>query len=368
VSAVAVTQEEMPAKSHRWSRIALLLLAVSLVVYGAYLLWPLTTTAGDGANAPVARWIAPEMRTVQTTVNATGTVKLRTGAEVRVGAQVSGIVDKLFVAVGSRVNKGDIVAEIDSRAVRAAVAQARAQFAHDEAALAKAELDDNRMERLAASGAVSTQQVDDARAALRLAQATADVSRSGLDAAGVTLSYVSIRAPIAGTVSSVATQQGETVAAAFATPTFVTIIADGALEVIAMVDEADIGAVRMGDGAAFTTETYPDVEFSGHVVRIAPVATIVSGVVNYEVAIAIDGDMSRLKPDMTTNVTIQTASHNGLFVPAAAVRQGANGKFVVLRGRDGERLVRRVVTAGRKADGVEVANGLSPTDRVLVEN
>ena len=115
--------------------------------------------------------------------------------------------------------------------------------------------------------------------------------------AQVDLSYVEIRAPISGTVASITTQQGETVAASFATPTFVTIIQEAALEVIAMVDEADIGNVRRGEKVVFTTETYPDHEFQGTVTRIAPVATVLSGVVNYQVAISIERDIALLRPD-----------------------------------------------------------------------
>ena len=313
-----------------------------------------------------SHWTLPQSREVDATVSATGTVKLKTGAEVRVGAQLSGIVEKLNVSIGSRVKAGDVIAEIDSRAVMAGVEQARAQLAHDEVALAKAELDDARMERLKTAQAVATQQVDDARAALQLARATVVSSRRALQAAEVSLNYVTIRAPIGGTIASVSTQQGETVAAAFATPTFVTIIKDDALEVVAMVDEADIGTVRIGEPVTFTTETYPDRDFAGRVVRIAPVATIVSGVVNYEVGIAIMGDKSVLKPDMTANVTIRTASRRALFVPAAAIHQGPGGKFAIVRASGGVQVARRVVTAGRKGDDVEVTRGLSDNQAVLV--
>ena len=265
-------------------------------------------------------WVVPERRTVDTMVSATGTVKLETGAEVRVGAQLN--VENhpaQRVGVGSPVRQGDIIAEIDSRAVLAKVAQAEAQLAHDEVALAKARRDDGRMRRLADAEAISIQQADDARATLELAEATVNASRRALDAARVDLNYVAIRAPISGTVASVSTQQGETVAASFATPTFVTIIQENALEVVAMVDEADIGNVRIGQPVTFTTETYPDRDFAGHVTRIAPVATIVSGVVNYEVGIAVEGDRMALKPDMTTNVSISTASH------PAPVHSGCHG-------------------------------------------
>lgn len=361
MNAAAATMGTKPPRLRRWAVLAVLLaLSVAAAFFGRDL-W------SASPSSPIEpHWTLPQSREVDATVSATGTVKLKTGAEVRVGAQLSGIVEKLNVSIGSRVKAGDVIAEIDSRAVTASVEQARAQLAHDEVALAKAELDDARMQRLRAAQAVATQQVDDARAALQLARATVVSSRRALEMAEVSLNYVTIRAPISGTIASVSTQQGETVAAAFATPTFVTIIEDDALEVVAMVDEADIGAVRLGEPVTFTTETYPDRDFAGRVVRIAPVATIVSGVVNYEVGIAIAGDMSVLKPDMTTNVTIRTASHRGLFVPQVAIRQGPGGKFVIVRGTGGAQIRRRVVTVGRKGGDVEITRGLSGDEAVMV--
>ena len=365
VSAATMANAIRPPSNWRWPAItASGVLGLSILVIllkGA--IWDTAPPSSAGS-----RWALPQLRDVETTVSATGTVKLKTGAEVRVGAQLSGIVEKLNVSIGSRVRRGDVIAEIDSRAVSASVAQAQAQLGHDEVALAKATLDDARMRRLVAAQAVAIQQADDARATLLLAQATVVSSRRALEMAQVALNYVTIRAPIAGTIASVSTQQGETVTAAFATPTFVTIIADNALEVVAMVDEADIGNVRVGEPVTFTTETYPDRDFAGKVARIAPVATIVSGVVNYEVGIAITGDTAALKPDMTTNVTIQTASHTGLFVPAGAVRQGGNGKYVFVRSSGGSHAQRRVVTAGRKGPYIEIVRGLSANDSVLVED
>jgi hypothetical protein len=88
--------------------------------------------------------------------------------------------------------------------------------------------------------------------------------------------------------------------------------------------------------------------------------------VNYEVGISVDGDMKMLKPDMTTNVAIQTTSHAGLFVPAAAVHQAQQLKFVVVKGPDGSHVRRKVATLGRKGDTVEIAKGLAASDSVLV--
>lgn len=256
--------------------------------------------------------ITPQVRVVPPDVTATGTVKLKSGANVRVGAQISGIVERLYVSVGSRVRAGQVIAVLDTRAIRASIAAAQATLAKDQAVLVKDARNDARMRLLLPTHDVSQQEADDARAEMTAQSATIAYDKSKLIAAKLNLSYATIRAPVSGIVASVSTQQGETVAAAFTTPTFVTIIQPRALEMVAMVDEADIGQVRVGQRVTFTTETYPDREFSGRVTRIAPTATMISGVVNYEVASSIEGDIGSLRPEMTTTASIHTAEHDSL--------------------------------------------------------
>jgi macrolide-specific efflux system membrane fusion protein len=305
-------------------------------------------------------------RDVTSTVNATGTVKLKTGAEVRVGSQLSGIVRRLNVTIGSRVQQGDVIAEIDPRSVEAKIAQAQAQLSESEVSLAKSRNDFLRAQKLFDAGVISRQQMEDATSALDVAKAAATAAESGLQAAKVDLAYVEIRAPISGTVASVSTQRGETVAASFAAPTFVTIIQELELEVVAMVDEADIGGVRPGQVVQFTTETYPDREFSGRVVRIAPAATIVSGVVNYEVAISIAHDIALLRPEMTANVNIATARHHALLIPAKCVHKQDNKTFVLVRSLTGEPARQDVIAGTRTGEEIEITAGLNPGSVVLL--
>ena len=137
-----------------------------------------------------SQWVVPEIRNITANVNATGTVKLKTGAEVRVGAQLSGIVRRLNVTVGSHVNQGDVIAEIDSRPVTARIDQARAQLEQAEVSRAKAQTDFARTQKLIEAGLVPAQQFDDAKAALEAAKASVEAAQSGLAAAQVDLSYV----------------------------------------------------------------------------------------------------------------------------------------------------------------------------------
>jgi RND family efflux transporter MFP subunit len=245
------------------------------------------------------------------TVTATGTIRVRTGAEVRVGAEISGIITKLNVEVGAHVEKGAVIAQIESRGLDARISQAQSQIDVDQAAVRKLEREMDRTTQLLAAGLIPRQQAEDLQDDLANARARLEKSRSDLAVVQSDIPYLTIRAPISGTVASVAMQEGETVAASFNAPTFVTIIEDHALELVAMVDETDIAGVRPLSHVVFTTETYPGRDFQGVVEQIAPKATIVSGVVNYEVIVGIRSGMALLKPDMTANVTIETARLKG---------------------------------------------------------
>ncbi|HEY0760096.1 MAG TPA: efflux RND transporter periplasmic adaptor subunit [Acidisarcina sp.] len=353
-----------PSRSRR-----LLWLAVIGVVTASSLaaLWLKARMAERASSSPRGHWVQAEQRTLSTTVSATGTVKPKTGAEVRVGAQLSGIVRRLNVTVGSKIHRGDVIAEIDSRAILAKIDQADSQVAQAQVAVAKAGSDFTRSKKLYEAGLIAAQQNEDAAAALAAANASLAAAETARSSARVDLDYTEIRAPISGTVASVGTQQGETVAASFATPTFITIIQDSALEVIAMVDEADIGSVRRGESITFTTETYPDHEFTGRVERIAPVATILSGVVNYEVAISIAQDIGMLRPDMTTNVNISTSAHEALLVPAAAVHKESGESFVKLQTTSGRSVRQRVTPGARVGNDLELTRGVKPGERVFIE-
>jgi RND family efflux transporter MFP subunit len=353
-------------RPRKW-RSAWLLLLCAIALVAAVAWRTLNQKTATDTRSTQVQWVAPSTRNITANVNATGTVKLKIGAEVRVGAQLSGIVRRLNVTVGSHVNQGDVIAEIDPRPVTAKIDQARMQLAQAEVSEGKARTDFARSQKLFEAGIIAAQQFEDSRAALNAASASVAAAQSVVSTAQVDLAYVDIRAPISGTIASIATQQGETVAASFATPTFVTIIRESALEVIAMVDEADIGTVRRGEQVSFTTETYPDHEFQGTVTRIAPVATIISGVVNYEVAISIERDVALLRPDMTTNINIRTSEHRALLIPSKCVHREGGHSFLYVQGPGGSAVKRIVSVAGRTGDDTEITRGLSAGEKVQLE-
>jgi RND family efflux transporter MFP subunit len=346
-------------------RLWLGLIVLLALAGGAVAAYWLQRQPREEGNRAAASTISPEIKEIDSTVTTSGTVRLRTGAQVRVGSQVSGIVRKLHVTVGSPIEKGDIIAEIDPRPLQARVEQARTQVAMDEVGVGKAERDLKRGQQLFAEAVLPAQQKEDLEWQLKSTQAKLEKSKSDLAAAETDLSYAVIRAPISGTVASVSTQEGETVAASFAAPTFVTIIADNALELVAMVDETDIANVRPGDTVNFTVEAYPSREIPAIVKRIDPLATIISGVVNYPVMATIERDGRLLKPDMTANITIKTAERKALVVPNGAILRDGEERCVFLI-RNGKQEKRTVTIGTRDAGFTEIKKGLSASDMVMV--
>jgi len=215
---------------------ALACAALTMAVGGAY--WSRGLWTARATPTEASRFATAELRTMAATVLATGTVRLRVGAEVRVGSQVSGIVRMLNVTVGSHIRLGDVIAEIDSRPLEAQLAQARAQALVAEQEVRQAEVQFARAQQLGERQLVPRQQVEDLALAVDSARAKLAKAERDADVVATTLSYAVIRAPISGTVASVSTQEGETVAASFASPTFVTIIGDHALQLVAMVRAA----------------------------------------------------------------------------------------------------------------------------------
>ena len=237
-------------------------------------------------------------------VLATGSVRLSAGARIEVGAQISGRVRTLAVTQGSHVHSGDVIAQLDTQEARALVDQASAQVRELIASERQALDQEQRVEALAAARGATPQDLMAAQTAASQAHARLDAAKAAEDLARTRFGYTTIRAPISGIVASVSTHEGETVAASFTTPTFVTIIDPTRLEVVALIDETDIGRVSLGDAAEFTVDAYPGRRYHGVVARIAPDATIVGGVVDYEVVLRLIGSTNGLKPQMTTAVTI----------------------------------------------------------------
>jgi RND family efflux transporter MFP subunit len=240
-------------------------------------------------------------------VTATGVIKPRSGAEVRVGSRVSGVVQRLYVQIGDRVEKGELLAELETRELRARRAQAAAALESARADLDYAQADLRRKRELAAAQLIALSELDLAERASAVAEQRVQEAAANLDFAATQLAYTRIAAPIGGVVSSISTREGETVAASFAAPTFVTLLDLDRLEVWAYVDETDIGRIHPGQKASFTVDTYPGQPFEGRVTAIYPQAEIRDNVVNYVAVVRFEVPRDRiLRPEMTVMARILT--------------------------------------------------------------
>jgi RND family efflux transporter MFP subunit len=297
------------------------------------------------------------------TVVSTGVIRPMVGAEVNVGSRISGTVVNLPVKVGDKVEPGQLLAELDTTALEAAADQVRADVALARPRVALAESVLKRRQRLAGQGLASAEDLDIALSDLAVERAQLEASEARLRSAEIILGYTRITAPLRGVVAEVTTREGETVAADFSAPTFVTIVDLDRLEVLAYVDETDIGRIKAGQSATFTVDTYPETEFKAVVNTIQPRAELQNSVVNYVVRLdfePVDGYI--LRPEMTAHLRLVVAEReDALTVPRSALVRRDGRQFVWVQGEDGwvETSVR---TGWRSESKVEILAGVSQDD------
>ena len=329
--------------------------------------WKRLDTAHARQGSGTQEVVRVSRRDLGTVAKATGIIKPMIGAEVNVGSSVSGVVMRLLVQIGDHVEKGSLLAELDSRALTPRRDADAAALQVAQANLDYAEVDLRRKRQLSEARIISRNELDLAEKASAVAERQRDQARATLADSTTQLGFTRVFAPISGVVSAISTQEGETVAASFATPTFVTLLDLSKLEVRAYVDETDIGRIHIGQQARFTVDTYGDHEFSGTVTSIYPKAEIRDNVVDYVVVVRFAAPRGFvLRPEMTTTVTVDLDRHtNVLALPLRAVRREGNRAFVLYR--DSGNTERRWVTTGIRDDSYwEIVAGLHEGDEVLV--
>jgi macrolide-specific efflux system membrane fusion protein len=339
------------------------LAAVLMLAAAAYIVY---SGAGNEKSQAAFTTATVEKRDIGSLVQATGIIKPKVGAEVKVGARITGKVEELYANIGDKVKKGQVLVRLEQDDLKSRVDQAEAANLEAAASFDKARSDLERDKPLAKEGYVTQQSIDALQNVYDVAKARVARAKADMDYARAQLSYATIKAPINGTIASVTTQQGETVAAGLNAPTFITIIDLNKLEVNAYVDETDVGKIGMGQEAIFTVDTFPDRDFKGRVTAIYPRAVLQENVVNYITLISIENSGGKLKPDMTANVTITLKKKTGvLAVPGAAVKREGGRKYVSLQGKDGKITRREVKTGWKEGPYIEITSGLKEGEVVL---
>ena len=300
-------------------------LAVGVIIVAGIAIWAF---GGQAKKRKVVYETATVDRAnISNSVTATGTIEPVT--EVEVGTQVSGIIDRLYADYNSVVTKGQLIAEMDKVTLQSELASQKATY---DGAKAEYEYQQKNYERnkgLHEKQLISDTDYEQSLYNYQKAKSAFDSSKASLAKAERNLSYATITSPIDGVVISRDVEEGQTVASGFETPTLFTIAADlTQMQVVADVDEADIGDVEEGQRVRPTVDAYPNDVFEGKVTQIRLGATSSSSsttttttVVTYEVVISAHNPDLKLKPRLTANITIYTLDKQGvLSVPAKALR------------------------------------------------
>ena len=273
-------------------------------------------------------------RTIIQIVEATGTIEPVNTVDI--GAQVSGMISKIYVDYNSEVKKGQILAQIDTSLFEAQLQQATANINNAKASLSKnqAQLDYDtktyiRYKNLYERNLVSKNDFDLSESSYKadiaqVAAAKASIlqAQANYKTAAANMRYTKITSPVDGIVISKEVEEGQTVAASFQTPKLFTVAEDlNKMQIETSVSEADIGKVKVNQEVNYTLDGYPDKIFKGKVTQVRLSPTTESNVVTYTVIISVENEEGKLMPGMTANVSIITnKAENALTVPNSALK------------------------------------------------
>lgn len=338
--------------------------------------------------------IKPRRGDVIETVLATGSLVGRN--EVEVGAQVNGQIQKLYVKLGDKVKKGDMIAEIDPRTQINSLSSAKAELRivqadkkQTEALLKMQEAEYNRQLKMRKGNATSDASLESAEASLAQTKAKLEACDAYIEKAKISVStaetnlgYTKITAPRDGVVIGIVTEEGQTVVSTQSAPTIVKIADLDTMTVEAEISEADVVKVKAGMPAYFTILGMPGRKFISEFRAIEPATESESSssssassansstqAIYYNALLDVDNSEGILRKSMTAEVTIVLGeSKNVLYLPIAVLNQnlGDNKYKVLVKGKDGK-AEERVVTVGRKDNvNYEIVEGITENDEIII--
>ncbi len=352
---------------------------------------------------------------IENIIKLTGVIKPEIGAEIKVGSRISGKVEKLFVKVGDKVKKGDLIAIIEHKDLELQIEKLKADKKYLQIQLenikreyplkinskilqiksleSKSKYLKKELERnlaLLKDEMVSEQYVDNLKKDYdslilsiksekenlqllkkefkdnlkEIAQKIIQVNKQ-IDIAQIDYNYAFIKAPISGTISTVSTQEGETVAASFNSPVFVNIIDLSKLEVVAYVDETDIGKVKVNQKVRFYVEAFPEKIFYGKIKKIYPKAEVVNNVVTYKIEASIKHLKNILKPEMTAYIDIiLNKKENVILAPLNCIKLIGTKNYAFVK--ENKKIKKIEVKLGIVNNGTaEIVSGLKEGDQIL---
>ncbi|MBT8764212.1 efflux RND transporter periplasmic adaptor subunit [Desulfohalobiaceae bacterium Ax17] len=356
---------------------------------------------------------------VRKVLEATGIIKPQVGAIVKIGAQATGVITKMKVKVGDKVQKGQLVAEIDDREIRTAMVEAQSRLEKSRLALekikatyplkiaqakailhqAKAKLDYTRsnfhkLEKLFQENLVSQDEFERAQKELAVEsqnfnQASARLNelnrefafeakksrveireaQAKLDALKVKLSYTKIYSPLTGYVSQVTAQEGETVVAGLQVANLITVLDPTRLEMWIYIDETDMGEIRPKQKVSFNVDAYPNKTFTGRIATIYPQPEIRDNIVYYQALVRITSEQARfLRPEMTAHCQIEVKTKNNVLALPNSALKWIKGKQVIFVQRPDGTVSQVKPKLGLSGlNYTEVISGLKPGDVVATQ-
>lgn len=291
---------------------------VLVLVVSAGAVWQFTK--GDGKPTTSYRFVEVEKGDLEAVVSATGTLNAVT--VVQVGTQVSGIVEKIYVDFNDRVRRGQLLARIDTTLLISALQDARNTLERNIAQRDFAQVELTRIQGLFDKSYATEVELNQAKYDMQVGQASVKSAEVNLERAQRNLSYATIYSPIDGVVVERNVEPGQTVAASFSAPQLFLIANDlSRMQILASVDESDIGRIHEGQAVRFTVQAFDERNFEGLVRQVRLQSKVQDNVVTYTVVVDVDNSTGELLPGMTATVEFMVEKVTDVFkVANAALR------------------------------------------------
>lgn len=351
----------------KWLVLGAVVLAAAVGGYSYY-----SSQQEAAQQAANVELVTVSRQSLKSTVSATGTI--RPVDSVEVSSKITARIKSVLVKENDVVKAGQTVAILDGKDYEATKDQASYKVANTRSKY-------NRAEYLYSIGAKSKEELEDA-------EYDYDTAESSLSKTESDLAETVITAPMDGIVVGEPKTAGTMAVQGNSNPTVIMTIADlSRKQILAKVDETDIGSVRVGQKATFTVDTYTGRTFSATVSKISQTdvtnswntnssnsssSSSSASVIYYYVVLDVDDPDNLLLPAMTARVEIVTdEKENALAVPISALKTDSTGSYVMVQlegaGKDGISQEKRYVTTGIYSDEyVEILDGLSDGDRLAI--
>ena len=290
------------------TRIVIASVVIASALIGYFILKPKLNTKNIDYT-----FTAIEKGNIEADISSTGTVEAINTVEV--GTQISGTIKKIYVDYNDKVTDGQLLAEMDLKLLNATLSNMLANLAVSEAQLNQAKDTYDRNTILFEKAVISEQEYLNSKYRFNQAESAKNAALAAVQNTKVNIGFAHITSPISGTVTERSVEEGQTVAASFATPTMFIIAEDlSKMQILADVDESDIGYIKDRMQVRFTVQTYPEKDFYGTVsqIRLQPIE--INNVVNYQVVVDVDNKKELLLPGMTANLEFITATAKNIWL------------------------------------------------------